>query len=317
MISTKYGPLHNEFACKYYEDGKIKSCKFEDENVINTSFGKLIPKYQIAETRARDRDAVEFYSNGLLKSIYLERATNIITSKGIINCEFITFYESGKIHRVFPTYGKVGATWSEEEEIKLSPRIKINLEGIQIHNKLSCICFYENGMIRSLTFYSGEKNNVKVKDGEVEIRIGISFYENGMIRSIEPATPTLINTPIGMLIAYDNNPVGIHGDNNSLEYDEYGEVRKVTTIQTGIEIIDNENKTIHIQALRKHSLLELEKFVMYPIKVEFKVDGLNITNSNNETKFYDYANYKISTFYNMLYRPDACTSDCQGCKGCH
>ena len=316
MVNSFYGDLNNEIASSFYEDGSVKSCKFEGENIIKTPVGKLIPKYQLSETRTRDKDSLEFYSNGLMKSIYLENVTNIITPIGIIGCEFITFYENGAIHRMFPTFGKVSGTWSEEEEIKLAPIIKVSCGAVMIYNKLSCICFYENGTIKSITLYTGEKVMVKVNGGEIETRFGIAFYEDGAIKSIEPATPTLVNTSIGMVIAYDNNPVGIHGDTNSLEFDESGEVTAVTTIQSGFEVIDKYGEILHIGALRKPSLMDIEVMQMFPIKISIQSNGIEITDSNNQVKFFDSSKFTFSTFYNMLYMPDGCGGNCSSCKGC-
>jgi len=316
MVNSIYGDLNNEIACSFFEDGSIKSCKFEEENIIKTPVGKLIPKHRLSETRTRDKDSVEFYPNGLMKSIYLENLTNIITPIGIISCEFITFYENGAIHRIFPIYGKVSGVWTEEEEIKLAPIIKVDCGAVAIYNKLSCICFYEKGTIKSITLYTGEKVMVKVNGGEIEARFGIAFYENGSIKSIEPATPTLVNTPIGMIIAYDNDPVGVHGDTNSLEFDESGEVTKVTTIQSGIEVIDKYGEITHIAAQRKPSFLDIEVMQMFPIKVSIQSNGIGITDSNNQETFFENNKFQFSIFYNMLYIPDACGGNCSNCKGC-
>ena len=317
MVNSIYGNLNNEIACSFFEDGKIKSCKFEDENIIKTPVGKLIPKYQLSETRTRDKDSVEFYANGLMKSIYLENVTNVITPIGIISCEFITFYENGSIHRIFPTFGKVSGTWSEEEEIKLAPIIKVNCGAVAIYNRLSCICFYEKGAIKSITLYTGEKVMVKVNGGEIEARFGIAFYENGAIKSIEPATPTLVNTSIGMIIAFNNEPVGIHGDTNSLEFDESGEVIAVTTIQSGIELIDKYGEIIRIAAQRKPSLLDIDVLQMFPIKISIEPNSIEITDSNDQKKVFESSKFSFSTFYNMLYIPEACGGNCSSCKGCN
>lgn len=316
MVRTKYGDLNHEFATVFFEDGSIRSCKFNGENIINTSFGKLIPKYQLSETRSRDREAMEFYQNGELKSIYIEKSTDIKTSVGSISCEFMTFYESGAIHRLFPTYGKVSGTWSENDEIELSPVICFDVNAVSIKNKLSSICFYENGPIKSITLYAGETAKVKVKDGEIETRIGIAFYENGTIKSIEPAMPTIVNTSIGMIIAYDNNPVGIHGDKNSLVFDEDGEVVSITSIQSGIEVTDKCGEEVHIGALQKPGWMDIEQLEMFPIRILLEKDEIRITDSNSQVKSYPASEYKFSTFYNMLYVYDVCENDCKSCQGC-
>ena len=51
----------------------------------------------------------EYYDNGGIKSIYAQEPVKIKTSIGIIKAEFITFYESGAIKRIFPVYGGTSA----------------------------------------------------------------------------------------------------------------------------------------------------------------------------------------------------------------
>lgn len=316
MVETRYGGLMGEFACTYFEDGTLKNCKLTEKNLIHTKIGDLIPKYQITESRTRDRDAVSFYENQLLKSIYLEEPTEVITPAGSISCEFITFYKSGRIHRVFPTYGKVSGTWSEEDEILLTPRIEMNIGNIYINNKLSCICFYESGSVKSISLYPGEIVRVKLQENIIDVRVGISFYENGLLKSIEPAEPVLVMTPIGKVFAYDNAPVGIHGDRNSLILDEMGNIYKVTTVQTGIEVDGKCNQAIRIQAERKRSQLDIEKYQMFAIQVIFKTDSIKIIDSNQEQKVFNKGEYNFATFYNAMFRPQACSSDCSKCPGC-
>lgn len=316
MVETKFGNLRGEFACSYFADGKIRSCKLEEKNQLHTTIGNLIPKYQITESRTRDRDAVSFYENHELKSIYLEEPTQIITPAGNITCEFITFYESGKIHRVFPTYGKVSGTWSEEDEIQLTPRIELNIGSTAIHNKLSCICFYESGSVKSISLYPGETVTVKLQENTMEVRIGISFYENGRLQSVEPAEPVLVETPVGKVFVYDNDPVGVHGDSNSLILDEAENIYQVTTVQTGIEIVDRQNQAIRIQAESKRSLLDIDKSQMFAIQIIFETDYIKIIDSNQEQRIFDKDNYTFSTFYNAMYRPQSCSSNCSNCPGC-
>lgn len=316
MMGAKYSDLQGLFACTYYADGLLKSCKCTEKNRLHTPVGMLTPKYEMRETRDRDRAAVEFYKSGQLKSVYLNELTKIKTTVGVIECEFLTFYESGCVHRLFPTYGKVSGMWSEEEEINLTPKIFLNIGNISIKNKLSCICFYETGQIKSISLYPGEIMKVNINQKEMEVRIGISFYEDGNIRSLEPAIPSVMNTPIGKVIAYNTQPIGVHGDDNSIKFDEDGVVSGIMTVQSGIEVTDADSSKFRIQPVQERSLMDLDTWEMVPMELLFQKDGIKIMKNNQEIQFLDSKTHTFDVFYNDLYKADGCGHSCSSCSGC-
>ena len=81
-----------------------------------------------------------------------------------------------------------------------------------------------------MTFYPGEEPVIWKQGESFPVRIGIAFYESGDIKSIEPAKECRIQTPIGVITAYDSMAYGIHGDANSLEFYENGSIKKCKTV---------------------------------------------------------------------------------------
>jgi hypothetical protein len=50
------------------------------------------------------------------------------------------------------------------------------------------------------------------------------------LESLEPSEPMGIQTPIGVIIAFDPNAVGINADSNSLVFNKNGNVTAITTV---------------------------------------------------------------------------------------
>ncbi|MGE4214975.1 MAG: hypothetical protein AB7E42_09435 [Anaerotignaceae bacterium] len=316
MIKTNYGILTGESGVAYHSNGSLKQCVLEEECSLNTQFGVLIPKYQVTEARTKHRNAVEFYETGVLKSIYLEEKTAIPTTIGPIEAELITFYENGAIHRIFPLFGQVSGFWSEEEEKKLAQDITIDMPEVHIQNKVSCICFYQEGTIKSISLYSSEAVTLLKDEMEYKARIGISFYESGRIKSLEPAVNSAVKTPVGVIFAYHNDPMGIHGDDNSLKFNEDGSIKKVTTVASYIEIKDKNGNITEVKAMKRPSMLELDKYVIVPISIEFYEEKVEITDSDRCKKYYSYKDYDISSVYNEQYEFENTCTDCANCSGC-
>lgn len=219
------------------------------------------------ETRTKQRNAVEYYESGILKSHYFKTRTKVPTPIGEMEAEMVTYYEDGSVHRVFPLYGQVSGFWSEIEEIKLAESLGV---------EFSCYCFYKSGCIKSLTLYSGKKLEIDTPLGKVKTRFGVSYYESGKIKSFEPPIPLLVKTPIGEILAYDNNPIGIHGDNNSVEFYENGKLKSVSTLETNISVINPDGVAKLIKPPLVRSDFDIEKFVIKPMKIIFYKEGIEI-----------------------------------------
>lgn len=316
MIKTNYGVLTGEYGVVYHNNGTLKECAVEEECTLNTKFGMLIPKYQVTEARTKHRNAVGFYETGVLKSIYLENKTSIPTAIGNMDAELVTFYENGAVHRIFPLFGQVSGFWSEEEEKNLAQNIIIDMPEVHMENKVSCICFYMGGAVKSISFYSEDMVTATIAENGYQVRIGISFYESGKIKTLEPAIHSEVKTPIGTIFAYDNNPIGIHGDDNSLKFNEDGSIKKVKTVAAAIKITDKDANSMVVKAMEKPSMLEIDKYVIVPISIEFFNDKIEITDSDKVKKYYSYKDYSIAVLNNdQNVLMNTCT-DCASCCGC-
>lgn len=288
----------------------------KEYNEVHTSVGVLIPKYESFDARTKYRDALSFYESGKLKSIYLEKQIEIESPIGRVKAEMITFYEDGAIHRIFPLYGQLSGFWSEEEEYALAENSRINLEFIELNCKISCYCFYNSGKIKSLTFWKNEKVNVNLMDNIIEIYLGISFYENGKIKSIEPFKPTEIKTKIGTCFAYDNKPIGIHGDNNSLCFNIDGSVQSFITSVNGIVIEGKDiNKTI--SPILVPSLIDLDVLEVAAIKVKFENTKVTIIDANQLIHTFNIDDYQFSFFSPQFNTETQCSGNCSNCNMCN
>lgn len=318
---TIYGELRNISFDFYYKNGVLKECVCEEACVLQTGIGELIPKYDRGEVRAKNRNSLSFYKSGKLKSIYLQEQITVHMPFGACGAEFISFYEDGPVHRIFPRYGQVSGYWSEEEEMGILEKCCYELNGIKFNNKISCYCFYPSGAVKSLTLGVGEEVEMDTPAGRISARIGISFYEDGKLASLEPGRPEAVRTPIDMIIAYDNSPLGIHGDRNSMRFGRQGEILGIRTIMTGIELEDFEEgekqkKVKRILPERKRSLIDIEQYEMVPIEISFGGNQVEILDSNGMRHTYSAKNYKIKSIYNPLYRDDAACGNCESCSGC-
>jgi len=313
---TDYGLLRRIISDEYYDNGKVKECFVEEECLLHTPQGVMIPKYDYSDVRSKYRNSLSFYRSGQLKSIYLQNRTKVQSPIGDYDVEMITFYEDGRMHRLFPFYGQLSGYWTEEEELAALEPFIGEANGISFHHKISCYCFYSSGNIKSLTLAGKEDLVVDTPIGRVHVRMGISFYDNGEIESVEPKIETNIKTPVGNVAAFDNTPIGVHGDNNSLKFAEDGKLLSVKTVKSGFEIIDNDNKKVHILPKRRRSFLDTEKFEMVPVEIIFREGGVDIQDSDGWVYEYFFNNCQINSIENTLFKPDTCCINCASCSGC-
>lgn len=314
-IETPYGILEGATNLVYYKNGSLRSCQFEEPNQITTFIGNLIPQHGEITTRTKFREAISFYETGELKSIYLKVPISVNTTVGEIKCEFITFYKEGMVHRLFPLYGQMSGYWSEEEEYQLAEKASFKIGDIQVDRKINSYCFYPSGHLKSLSLWNKEILMIKFHKKNVAVRLGIAFYENGNIKSIETYVPTKVKTPIGDIMAYSNEAIGIHGDTNSLILDEDGNIKGITTVSTSISMRNalGEEKIMAPHLIR--SKLDIEKWTIAPITINFLEDQVKIRDENT-TYIFKKSEFEWSTaqigFKEIGYK----CSNCKGCKGC-
>lgn len=314
--NTKYGEIIGMTQPEYYKTGELKECMVSEKCVLKTQGGDLVPRYDYTQERSKYRNALTFYPTGELKSMYLQNQSIITTPMGELRAEMITFYENGSIHRIFPLYGQVTGFWSEEKEMKALRNHEREIHGIIFENPISCYCFYPSGIIKSITFFGKKKQIIKTSVGKIPVRIGISFYENGKIHSIEPENEIPITTPIGTVVAFDNSPIGVHGDNNSLKFTEEGALLSVKTIMTGFELENEKGEITKVYPKRRRSFLDIDKSEMVPVEISFLDKMIEIQDSDGWVCEYDLQKTKVVSVYNPQYRTESSCVSCESCSGC-
>lgn len=317
-INTKYGILKGISHVEYYEDGCIKECNLNSINELKTPYGILIPQYKEDGVRSKYIGSLSFYNNGNLKSAYLQNQTEIKTPMGIIPVEFVTFYESGSIMRIFPLNGKITAYWTEEDEYKLSNEIEFNLSVGNLKKKVIAVHFYEDGIIKSITFWRRDKITIHSPLGDVITRVGVSFYNDGKLKSFEPGKPVDANTSIGTIRAYNTEVIGLHGDSNSLELYKDGKVKSLITSTDRIEATNKKSgeKQIYRPLLRK-SIVNENVMEVVPLNVEFNDTKVKFSNGMMhklpcELNIDEY-DFNVNTLTLNLNSPCSSCSERSGC----
>jgi hypothetical protein len=310
---TKYGVLEGIVSADFYEEGKIKECSVTERNELTTSYGKLIPQYENEGVRNKYINSLSFYKDGSLRKIALQGQRQIKTGIGILNAELLTFYESGRIKRIFPLNGKITGYWTEDNEYELAKTQELNFPFGKINKRLISILFYETGRIKSLTLWPKEVVIVNTPSGKIGVHYGLSLYPEGSIRSCEPAYPVLIETKVGKLTAYDMNANGISGDKNSLNFYEDGSIKSLITSTDSIEIIRKSGENLQFEPGLRPSLLDEEGMDIIPLKVEFYEDKVRI--NDNENSVFSLKDFTFKIINKPLKIFNKC-SNCSECNGC-
>jgi hypothetical protein len=268
-FNTTYGTLQGVEFRTLFSNGKTDGCLVRQENTLQTPYGDLIPQYEAEDMGRRQLKPFYFYKNGAIKSVPLQAQTLIRTPVGGVPAELVTFYESGSIKRIFPLDGKLNGFWNAKNEHALAEEITVDTPLGSLRAKFIALQFHESGSLKSLTLWPGEFLTLSTPVGQIRIRTGIAFYEDGSIRSLEPAGVVRVKTPIGTLTAYDNNPLGIHGDLNSLEFSPEGSVMALKTVSEEITVTDQLGSAHQFTPWLKDNPCGVERKVVVPMKVRF------------------------------------------------
>lgn len=280
-IVTKYGVIKGIISINYYDNNVIEECKVEEYCEIVTAVGTLVPQYEDDGLRRKYTKSLSFYKNGNIKTISLQKQTDIKTSIGKVPAEFISFYENGRIKRILSLNGKITGFWTEENECDLAIKTELSFKFGKFTKKIMGIKFYESGEVKSLTFWTSERINIQTPCGMLDIRMGISLYEDGKIKSCEPSIPVKVNTPIGDIMAYDLNAVGINGDENSLNFYEDGKIKSLVTSIDEIKVMDSNGRVSSFQPGSKLSSYNDEGTDIVPLIIEFYRDKIKFNKDEN------------------------------------
>ncbi|SEW15993.1 toxin-antitoxin system YwqK family antitoxin [[Clostridium] fimetarium] len=313
-FSTKYGNLNNVTRYSLHENGQLDSLCLDSEHKLNTSIGILIPRFQDFTGRRKNTKCLLFYPSGTIKSIDLQEPTAIPTPIGVIEAELVTFYENGSLKRIFPLNGAVNGMWLETDEAELMKRITFNMLNRSFHLKVNSIFFYPDGKVKSVSFFPGETASVPTPFGIIETRIGFSFLSDGRLRSLEPESPYAIETPIGLLHAYDSSAMEIHADQNSLIFDSTGnKVAELVTSTDIIKITDQAGKIHYLAPSYVESSTSIEETELVPLNVKFDSETITFSCLDAFTiKISDIASIKLSSIPLIS---NECT-DCATCGKC-
>ncbi len=284
-LHTNFGEIQGCDIRSYYSNKKQDGALALEAAHLETPYGTLVPQYFAEDMGRRQVKPVYTYKTGELKSLPLQEQTLLKTNIGEIPAELVTFYQSGAMKRVFPLDGKLSGFWTWENEQKLSVPMALTTPVGTVEARFIGIQFYESGALKSFTLWPKEVVMVKTPAGEVNVRTGMSFYENGAVRSFEPAEAIAVQSPIGVLKAYDSNPLGIHGDINSVQFDELGAVIALNTIDNEIKVIDQKNNRYLYKPLLKEAVCSHKKKDVLPLRMKFEA---------GEVMFYEDDNHRFS-----------------------
>jgi len=185
-LQTAYGVFGGVASYDCYASGELRGVILNEQNVIVTHAGELMPYY--TETpRRKHKFSAEYYKNGMLKAVSLESQQDVITPVGELPAELVTFYETGEILRVFPLDGKISAFWSEQEERQLHIPLSFEFDFARFTALIDCVCFYKSGNIRSITLFPGESITVQTPLGDAYCERGFSLNEDGTLKSLKPS----------------------------------------------------------------------------------------------------------------------------------
>lgn len=242
-------------AAEHHDNGRVKRAFVNGEHVIRTSWGNLVPQYTGDEESRRPRlAAIRLDAEGRLESLALETTQTLDTPLGPLPAELVTFHEDGSLKRVFPCNGKLSAFWSWQDEYALAPGIALPLPAALLPedagNDAAQTARYINlrldpdGALRSATLWPGETISLRTPVGPARARVGFALHADGSLASFEPATALAVQTPIGVIHAFDPDPEAISGDVNSLAFAPDGSVTRATTVQDVICVEQADGSTL-------------------------------------------------------------------------
>lgn len=312
--TTVFSRLKGVEGAYYYDSGSIRGCMLNQKNTVQTLCGSLIPKYGAEDVRRKYIHSISFYESGAVKSICLEKQTDICTSIGTFPTDLVTFYKNGALKRLFPLNGKISAYWTEADEKKLCRDFQFNFSFGSFRVKIINLSFYESGNIKAITLWPGESVIVRTSFGLLPVRIGLSLYEDGSLKSAEPASEIPVPTPIGNICAYDENALGITGDKNSLSFNKDGTIHSVTTSSSKILVhFSEKNEQIFEPSIRPDPLEE-NKLTIHPLKISF--DTQHIRFEGSSTNVFDIKNAQFTILNDSIPKSAFKCGDCSSCTLC-
>lgn len=303
-------------------DGSVVGCMLSACNEIKTACGTLVPKWQDENVRRKNIPAVSFYPDGALKTVDLDAQTPVSTPIGEYPAEFLTFYPSGALRRLFPVNGRISGYWTQEDEAALCPKLSFRLFCGAFQAKMISLHFYESGALRSLAFWPGESVVLRTNVGVLPVRGGAAFYEDGSLESAEPAHPLPVQTPVGVITAFDSAALSLHGDQNSLSFYPDGAMRTVATSSDRVEVILADHSAVTYAPAQIPDPLLDDRTITVPLRLTFEEDGTVKLDNGQQSGSYALADCCFRTVTPeggstaaLRQSPMSC-GDCASCNLC-
>jgi hypothetical protein len=255
-------------------DKRSSSCIPRGASALLTKCGKLVPRSEADPPRFPETPPVTTFEDGGVRSIVLAESTQVTTPLGTLPAEKLTFYPDGNLRRLFPVAGRTNAYWTEDQEGEVCPEIALNTPLGTITARFVSILFYPDGSLRSFALWPGVKLELLTPQGPILCRFGVSFHPGGTLRSVEPARPTLVQTPIGDIWAFDGTAIGIHGDIASLQFSEDGEVMALQTEESVVDVKGLDGKVLHHAPQLVPSMCSDNATDWQPLRIRFEKEGV-------------------------------------------
>lgn len=252
-VSTPFGVLETLPDIDFHPDGSVRSCIAARACTLDTPLGLLVPQFSARDQRKRKLPVISFHQNGMIRNLPLENQTVVPTPLGPMPAEQVTFHDNGAVRRVFPLNGTLSGYWAEEDEAALSTPLALDTPLGLVEVRPVSVYFGPGGNLRSLTLWPGTVLHVPTPQGTLAVRHGVAFHDSGVLRSVEPARAVAVPTPIGELLAFDQDAVGICGDRNSLRFRENGALLGLTTAAHAFDVVlENGRRKSVTPPLRRH-----------------------------------------------------------------
>jgi len=280
IIITPFGAIETLPEIEFFPDGSVRSCIAARACPLITPLGMLVPQFTANTLRKRQLPAISFHPNGMIRNLPLEEQILVCTPAGVLPAEQVTFYESGALKRIFPLNGTLSGYWAQEDEARLATPLSVDTPFGPVETLAISLYFSPSGALRSLTLWPGTTLDVPTPLGCIAARVGVSFFDSGVLRSLEPAEPVSVATPVGELLAYDPDAIGICGDTNSLRFRENGSLCGLTsTAHTFDVVLENGRVRRLAPPLRRHPC-DGERMEAGPLCLEFRPGVVGISSAD-------------------------------------
>ena len=268
-LFTPFGPIDALPGVEYFSDGHVRFCIAAKQSPLDTHLGVLVPQFTANTLRKRQLPAISFHPDGTIRTLPLETETTVPTPIGPMPAEQVTFYENGALKRVFPLNGALSGYWTQEDETKLVRALTLDTPLGVVQAALISAYFSPDGQLRSLTLWPGTTLDVSSPVGCVPTRIGVALYDTGVISSLEPAAPVSVPTPLGPLLAYDPDAVGICGDRNSLRFRQNGAILGLSSTAHTFDVVLENGRVRRLSPPLRVNPCDGERREPAPIALEF------------------------------------------------